>query len=67
MTLSLPAMLIAAVTAILLFLLRARQPKALVVMAILIVLITLILTLSNAASYLKPVLRLILGDLTCRA
>lgn len=46
---------------------RTRRPPALVVLTILIVLITLILTLSNAAAYLEPVLRTILGGLACRA
>lgn len=46
---------------------RTRRPPALVVLTILIVLITLILTLSNAAAYLEPVLRTILGSLACRA
>jgi hypothetical protein len=67
MNLSLPALLIAAVTAVLLFLIRSHRPRTLVVLAILIVLVTLILTLSSAVSYLEPVLRVILGGLVCRA
>jgi hypothetical protein len=66
MNLSLPAMLIAAVTAVLLYLIRTHRPRTLVELVILIVLVTPILTLSSAASYLEPVLRVILGGLVCR-
>lgn len=61
MSLAIPVVLIIAVAVTLRMLLAARRPSLAVVTAVLIVLLTLILTVSHAPQYLEPVLRVVLG------
>ena len=65
MILSIPALLIGTIATVLIFLLRTRRPHPSTVLAVVIIVIALILTTSNAAQYLEPVLRLILGAFSC--